>query len=454
MQKLSRQITVLFTVDILIFLLVFLLVFWVRPETIEFEFVVSSVFVIISCLYVMYLKGFYDILCYRAFWNTAYNLFEALLIGITIPIVISFFLKPIFLPRFTIIIVAVLVYCLLLLWRTGFRNYIHSIKKHKKVIIVGAGHSGTTMAKEISAHPSLNFDIIGYVDDDPEKIGTEIEGFKVLGSCRNLPELVQETNLNVIILAITGKPKTNETLSAVAECMKLKVKFFDMPQLYSYITGKIPIRHITNSWFIYELGTSEKPLYNHLKRLLDIWGAIIISIVTSPIMLFLAVSIKFQDGGPVFYRQERVGKNNKIFKMLKFRTMVMNAEANGAVWAQNNDKDPRVTTIGRIARKLRFDELPQMYNILVGEMSLVGPRPERPEFTCELERKIPFYDRRHWVMPGWTGWAQIMFKYGASIDDASEKLQYDFYYIKNRSIFLDMSILLKAIAMAVSGRHG
>ena len=124
------------------------------------------------------------------------------------------------------------------------------------------------------------------------------------------------------------------------------------------------------------------------------------------------------------------------------------------MWAVNNNEDPRVTKIGKIARKLRFDELPQMYNVIVGDMSLVGPRPERPEFTRELEKQIPFYQRRHWVIPGWTGWAQIMFRYGASVDDAHEKLQYDFYYIKNRSIFLDISIFIKALGMALSGRYG
>lgn len=454
MQNISRQVTVLFIVDLLILLMVFAITHLLRPETLKWEFLISSFLVTSSWLYVLYLKGFYRIMEYRAFWRDAYHILEAILIGAAFPIVVSFFVKPIFMPRVSIIIAAVLAYFLILLWRFLFVKYMRNYKKHKRVIIVGAGFSGSTIALEISNHPELNFDIVGYVDDDPEKIGTEINGFKVLGSCLELTSLINNLDVNIIIVAITGKPKSNQTLFAIAESMSLKVKFFEMAQLYSYLTGKVPVKHITNSWFIYELGTSERPLNDLFKRIFDLIGATVIAIVTSPIMLFLAVSIKLEDGGNILYKQERVGKHGRVFKMLKFRTMVNNAEKNGAVWADNNDKDPRVTTVGRIARKLRFDELPQMYNIIFGEMSLVGPRPERPEFTCQLEKEIPFYQRRHWVIPGWTGWAQIMYRYGASVDDALEKLQYDFYYIKNRSVFLDISILIKAIAMALSGRHG
>jgi len=454
MRHISRQVTVLFFVDLSIFLLVFGIVFFLRPETLKQEFIISSFLVILCWMYVMYLKGFYRIMEHRIFWKDSYHIFEAMLIGTVFPIVVSFFFNPIFLPRVNILIAAILVYFLILLWRFMFRKYMKSYKKHKNVIIIGAGNSGSGISKEIKLHPELNYDIVGFVDDDPEKIGSEINGIKVLGPCTDLTKLVHELQVNIIILAIIGKPRSNETLFAVAECMKLKVKFFDMVSLYSYLTGKIPINYITNSWFIYEMGTPEKPFYDVLKRMSDIILALGFSAIVSPVMWFMAISIKLQDGGPILYKQERVGKDGRTFQMLKFRTMINNAEQNGAVWAANNDEDPRVTKIGKIARKLRFDELPQMYNIIMGDMSLVGPRPERPEFTCKLEKQIPFYQRRHWVIPGWTGWAQIMFRYGASVDDAHEKLQYDFYYIKNRSLFLDISIFIKAIGMALSGRHG
>ncbi|MEI8390621.1 MAG: sugar transferase [bacterium] len=227
-----------------------------------------------------------------------------------------------------------------------------------------------------------------------------------------------------------------------------------MSELYELLTLKVAVKTITPEWFIYDLTRIHRPIYRLCKRIFDIIGASIISFVTLPIMIILAVSTKIADGGKIFYTQERVGKNGKIFEMLKFRTMIENAEKDGAVWAVNNNKDTRVTKIGRIARKLRFDELPQMLNIIKGEMSLVGPRPERPEFTQILEKKIPFYQRRHWVTPGWTGWAQIMYRYGASTEDAIEKLRYELYYIKHRNLFWDFSILVKAVFMALSGRHG
>ncbi|MEW5818994.1 MAG: sugar transferase [Cyanobacteriota bacterium] len=454
MRHISRQVTVLFLVDLILFLLVFGLIFLIRPETFKYEFILTSLCVVFSWHYVLYLKGFYTIKEYSIFWKDSYHILEAILIGSVLPMIVSYFWQSFFIPRGNIIFAAVMSYFVILLWRFLFSEYMKSFKKHKNVIIIGAGRSGTTIAKEIISHPELNYDIVGFVDDDNEKIGQNIEGFKVLGPCTELSKQVKENDVNILILAITGKPKHHQTLFAVAECMKLDVKFFDMVNLYSYLTGKIPINYITNSWFIYELGTPNKPFYEAIKRLLDIIMSLTVLIVTSPIIIFLAFAIKFQDGGNILYSQDRVGRHGKVFKMLKLRTMIANAERDGAVWAANNDEDPRVTKIGKIARKLRFDELPQMYNIIKGDMSLVGPRPERPEFTCELEKQIPFYQRRHWVVPGWTGWAQIMFRYGASVDDAHEKLQFDFYYIKNRSIFLDISIFIKAVGMALSGRHG
>lgn len=454
MRRISRQITVLFVGDLLIYTLVFALVFILRPETYKPEFLFASVMLGGFWMYIMYLKGFYSIMDHRVFWVDAYNIFESILIGAVVAIVFSFFNNPIFLPRINVLLTATTVYFFILAWRLSFNYYMRRYRKPKNVVIIGAGDTGATMARTIQEHSELNYNIVGYVDDDTEKMDQVIEGFPVLARCKQLPDIVKNRQINIIILAITGKPRSNETLFAVAECMKMQVKFFEMTNLYSYLTGKIPVNYITNSWFIYEMGASHRPFYETIKRLFDIAGALLVSFVTAPIMLFMAASIKMEDGGPVIYSQERVGKNNKIFKMHKFRTMVNNAEKNGAVWAADNNKDPRVTKIGKIARKLRFDELPQMYNIIKGDMSLVGPRPERPEFTSKLEKEIPFYQRRHWVTPGWTGWAQICFRYGASVDDACEKLQYDFYYIQNRSLFLDISIFIKAIAMALSGRHG
>lgn len=431
-----------------------MMVFLLRPDTLKPGFIFASVMLGGFWMYIMYLKGFYRIMEHRVFWVEAYNIFEAIFIGSVVAIVFSFFNNPIFLPRVNVLLTASTAYFAILAWRMFFIYYMRRYAKLKNVVIVGAGDTGSTMARTIQEHPELNYNIIGYVDDDQDKVGITIENVEVLATCTSLPDIVKEKQVNIIILSITGKPRSNETLFAVAECMKLQVKFFEMANLYSYLTGKIPVGYITNSWFIYELGASQRPYYEAIKRLLDIVGALFVSIITAPIMIFMAISIKLEDGGNIIYSQERVGKNNKSFNMHKFRTMVNDAEKNGAVWAADNNKDPRVTKIGKIARKLRFDELPQMYNIIKGDMSLVGPRPERPEFTTKLEKEIPFYQRRHWVTPGWTGWAQICFRYGASVNDAYEKLQYDFYYIKNRSIFLDISIFVKAVAMALSGRHG
>ena len=195
----------------------------------------------------------------------------------------------------------------------------------------------------------------------------------------------------------------------------------------------------------------QKNIYETLRRGLDFVSAFILGLFTLPLYPLLALLIKLDSPGPVFYRQKRVGRDSEIFKVIKFRSMIQEAEKHGAQWAAKND--PRVTKIGKFLRKTRLDELPQLWNVFKGEMSFVGPRPERPEFVfgTSMQRKIPFYQIRHLIKPGLTGWAQINFQYGSSYEDTLEKLQYDFYYLKNRSFLLDLSIILKTIKIILSG---
>jgi exopolysaccharide biosynthesis polyprenyl glycosylphosphotransferase len=220
----------------------------------------------------------------------------------------------------------------------------------------------------------------------------------------------------------------------------------DWAKAYEIICNKIPVSFVGQAWFLKNLKEGEKGLYDKTKNKIDIILAGLLLIVFSPLWLVIALLIKLEDGGPIFYSQERVGKDRKLFFLLKFRSMKIDAESKtGPVWAKN--EDPRATKIGRWLRRMHLDELPQMINVLKGDICLVGPRPERPEFVEELDKEIPYYHIRHLIKPGFTGWAQLKFRYGRSVMDSKEKFQYDLYYMKNRSFLLDIGILLRTFQL-------
>jgi len=226
------------------------------------------------------------------------------------------------------------------------------------------------------------------------------------------------------------------------------VTIIDFPEFYENITGKIPVSLIGEVWFLEHLVEGQKTLFESAKQVTDLFLAILLALPTIAILPFLAVAIRLDSKGPIFYRQQRVSRRKKIIEIIKLRTMVADAEKDGVRWADENDM--RVTRVGRFLRKTRLDELPQLWSVLKGDLSLVGPRPERPEFVEILRTEIPFYDMRLLVKPGLTGWAQVNFPYGASVEDSMEKLQYDLFYIKNRSVILDISTMLKTLLIIIS----
>jgi exopolysaccharide biosynthesis polyprenyl glycosylphosphotransferase len=265
-----------------------------------------------------------------------------------------------------------------------------------------------------------------------------------LGDRHALPTLIAQHHVTTLILAITHEVN-GELLQILMDCLELGVEIVPMPVLYEQLTGRVPVEHIGGNWYvampIHHPGTGA--LWPLVKRLMDIvlasLGLFLLALATP----FIAAAIYLDSPGPIFYRQERVGKGGRIFRVYKFRSMVPDAEKGRAVWAKEDD--PRVTRVGRILRRTHVDEFPQFLNILKGEMSAVGPRPERPEFVEELAKEIPFYRVRHAVKPGMAGWGLVKQGYGASKEDALLKLQYDLYYIKHQSLWLDIVILLKTI---------
>jgi sugar transferase (PEP-CTERM system associated) len=296
-----------------------------------------------------------------------------------------------------------------------------------------------------------DYEIVGFLDDDEKKWGMSFGNASVIGGTGLLSNLLKESRIDKVIIAITQVIRP-EVYKKLVEAKFNGTAVYEMPSFYEKIAGKIPVLHTNEMWLGYaDIYGVKSNLYNaKVKKIIDKALAVIGLIFAVPIMCIVSLLVKMDTRGPVLYRQQRVGFNGAIFDLIKFRSMKIDAEMNGAVWAQQND--PRITRVGRIIRFLRIDELPQLWNVLKGELSLVGPRPERPKFVDQLTREIPYYSLRHSVKPGITGWAQISYPYGASKEDALEKLQFDLYYIKNVTFLLDLYIILRTIRTVLFGK--
>ena len=317
----------------------------------------------------------------------------------------------------------------------------------QRVLIVGAGWSGRTLAETMQDKFAAEFEVLGFVDDDPTKQQTQIGNVPVLGKTSDVLRLAYERGPDTIVYAITHQLRS-ELFQVLLDCQAAGLSVIQMPAMYEALTERVPVEHVRNDWLLPSqvTGGQTSLTYRLFVHLLD-WSfgllAGLILLVVGPLVVLL---IKLTSPGPILYRQIRLGRGGVPFEVLKFRSMVVDAEGeSGPQWAALDD--PRVTRVGRFLRVTRLDELPQVLNILRGDIHLVGPRPERPEFIAELEQEIPFYRARLAVKPGLTGWAQVKYRYGNTVEDALIKLEYDLYYIKNRSAGLDLSILFKTIGV-------
>ncbi|HID61271.1 MAG TPA: sugar transferase [Anaerolineae bacterium] len=371
-------------------------------------------------------------------------LFKIITFVFLIYIAIYFLSSPQSLPRGVVLYHCAATFGLVALWRGAYAVLLNRPSFRRRAIVIGAGQAGQAIVQAIEENLPSEYQLLGYIDDDPSKQGQVIEGLPVIGTRRDLFPLVKEKDVSEIILAITHTLH-GELIRAIMDCQEQGVQIVLMPLLYEEITGRVPVEHVGDDWSVV-LPLDHAGIRGFgpfLKRTMDIlisgFGLIILALL----LPILALAIYLDSPGPIFYTQERVGKGGKVFRILKFRSMIPEAEENGAVWAQEND--PRVTRVGRFLRRTMIDELPQFINVLKGEMSIVGPRPERPIFADQLAEEIPFYRARHAVKPGMAGWALINYGYSSSVRDALVKLQYDLYYIKHQSLALDLFILLKTI---------
>jgi sugar transferase (PEP-CTERM system associated) len=336
----------------------------------------------------------------------------------------------------------------------GWRLAIHWVLGHpefgERILIVGSSPFAIEIARETLGRPDAGFRVVGFVDSDPELVGKSLINPKVIGLTSELGSLVRSENIDRIVVAIGDRRGQFPTQELLRLSLSGDVSIEESASFYERLTGRVLLDMIRPSWLIFS-SRGRRARINELARAtmhrtVALFGAIF----SLPIAVVTAILIKIDSRGPVLYKQERVGKNGRVFTLMKFRSMRTDAEKDGPMWARTADE--RMTRVGRIIRKIRVDEIPQFWNILSGDMNFVGPRPERPHFIAQLAQEIEYYESRHLIAPGLTGWAQIKYPYGASVEDARQKLQYDLYYIKNQSITLDATIMFETIKTILLGR--
>lgn len=339
--------------------------------------------------------------------------------------------------------------CLLFGLRVAFVHVNDASAQSQRVLLVGWSQLGCDLAREIRLRPELGINVIGYVDDNETPMSPPFT-IPRLGFTNELEEIVQKSRVQQAIVAVQDRR------GRLPMDVLLKLRVGGMPvhearNLYERITGKIPVEDLRPSWLIFSDGFRTHARMKAFQRAYSFVAALLGLLVTLPLMALTALAVRLGSKGPILFRQDRVGKDLKTFQLIKFRSMVADAEAiTGPVWTSDND--PRVTPVGRIIRKFHLDELPQLWNVVRGDMNLVGPRPERPEFMQLLDSQIPYYGHRHIVRPGITGWAQVRYNYGSTVEEQCEKLRHDLYYIKNISPSFDFLILFETVKIVLWGR--
>jgi sugar transferase (PEP-CTERM system associated) len=404
------------------------------------------------CLAAFYLYDLYDFVVMHDRRELVLRLVQAL--GLAwVALAFTFYAVPeLMLGRGVSLIAMTLALFLMVGWRVAIHWLLGHPNVGERILIVGSGESAVEVAREVVGRRDAGYRVVGFVDNRPELVGQSLFNPRVLGTHEEMAEIVRREGVDRIVVALgerRGMFPVNQLLDlslsggvAIEECASF----------YERLTGRVSLDMLRPSWLIFSgRARQTRRVSNVLRAGMHRGAALVGFFLSLPVALLTALLIKLESPGPVFYTQERVGKNGRPFKVIKFRSMRVDAEKDGPVWASRGG-DSRVTRVGRVIRKIRVDEIPQFWCILKGDMNFVGPRPERPHFVKQLAEEIPFYEQRHLVRPGLTGWAQIKYPYGASVEDARQKLQYDLYYIKNQGLLLDAVILFETVKTILFGR--
>ena len=404
----------------------------------------------VFCLAAFYLFDLYDFVVMHDRRELVLRLVQAL--GLAwIALALAFYMFPqLMLGRGISVIALPLALGLMVSWRVSIHWLLGHPDFGEKILIVGSGQLAVEVAREMLERPDAGYRIAGFVGTDPDLLGKSLINPRVIGLTSDLDDVVRRENIDRIVVAMGERRGQLPTSELLQLSLAGTVNIEEGASFYERVTGRVSLSMIRPSWLIFSSRGRQARISGIARlvvhRLVAFFGALL----SLPIAVATAITIKLESKGPVLYKQERVGKNGRTFNVMKFRSMRVDAEKAGPVWASKNDD--RTTRVGKIIRKLRIDEIPQFWNILRGDMDFVGPRPERPHFVSQLAEEIPYYEQRHLIAPGLTGWAQIKYPYGASVEDARQKLQYDLYYIKNQTLMLDAIILFETVKIILFGR--
>jgi sugar transferase (PEP-CTERM system associated) len=400
-----------------------------------------------------YLGGVYDFKNHLSLRELNIRLWRAFAVGAATLFAIYYLFPGLFMGRGLFALSLFFSLFAVTCWRLALFWLLERKLFEERVLIVGADEKARALAREILDRRHRGYDVVGFLDDDPDLLGVSIVNPRVLGTTAEAKAVALETRATRIVVArrdFRGWLNMDSLLS----CKTAGVPVEKGEKFFERLTGMIALDGLRKSWLVFSEGFVVHPTTLLWKRVIDAIVASGMLLITAPIMLLTAIAIRLESPGPVLFSQERVGKDGKVFLLRKFRSMSQDAEAAGeAIWAEANDS--RVTRVGHLIRKTRIDELPQLWNVLAGQMSLVGPRPERPKFVAQLSELNALYEQRLVVRPGLTGWAQINASYAASFEASLEKLQFDLFYIKNLSVLLDFSIMVstaKTVLLARGGR--
>jgi sugar transferase (PEP-CTERM system associated) len=403
--------------------------------------------VTVVCQLCLYYNDFYDLTLVHSRRELVVRLLQAVGAA-SIMLAGLYAISPALMVGDGIFVSALLVFVVgILAWRLLFNHLTGSLRMQERILVVGTGETARKVVRQILDQREFAYRVVGFIDDDPARIGERIVNPGIVGTPADIPSLIARHQIDRIIVGLSdrrGRLPVEELLRAKMAGIRVE----DATTTYERVTGKILIDDLRPSWLIFSDGFRVSRLVRWMKRSIDLVFAAVVAVLSFPLMVVTAIAVAIESGRPVLYCRERVGENGRTFTLCKFRSMRLDAEKEGTpVWATAGDT--RVTRVGRVIRKTRLDELPQLWSVLRGDMSFVGPRPERPYFVAELAKDIPFYQQRHAVKPGLTGWAQVKYRYGSSREDAVEKRRYDLYYIKHLSIFFDLTIVFDTVKVVL-----
>ncbi|HEX2329053.1 MAG TPA: TIGR03013 family XrtA/PEP-CTERM system glycosyltransferase [Candidatus Angelobacter sp.] len=454
-QKIPTKIVVLLLSESVLIILGLAMATWLRFLSSHWEYagahtLTRFITVVCVCILALYYNDLYDLQSMDTKARLLAALLQALGLACIVLALIYYAAPDLSLGRGIAALAVPTIFTLVFSWRWLLeKKGFFFLRAPERVLIVGTGATGIELTREICSRPDLNLKVMGFLDEHGENIGKSLVNPGIVGGLSDLERLVEAQNIDRVVMSL----KEKRGLMPYKELLRLKfagVAVEDAHTLFENVSGRIALERLSPSWLIFSDGFRKSRFVLAVKRATDVVASLIGIALTVPVMGLTALAILLETGRPILFRQKRVGLNGEVFEILKFRSMRQDSENSGPKWAA--DGDSRITRVGAFIRKYRFDELPQFFNILHGEMSLVGPRPEQPYFCEMLEAKLPFFAQRHTVRPGVTGWAQIKYQYGSSVEDAKRKLELDLFYIKHLSVSLDLAIIFETVKVILLGK--